>query len=212
MSLILNTIHTQTSLSLVLNTIRTQANTPAHHSVSVCTILQVVKFCLEWGSSSLPVPIRQLNTIHTQANTPVPGTEHHPHTGKHTCPWQTHLSLVLNTIHTQANTPVPEHYPSVVQFYLEWGSSSLPVPIRQLINFTRVTLLPNQQRFINVTITAREMAVYTDQWVVPAVGMTVFAGGQQPLQNTAIVSNVAYGTFTITGKDTPLKNCGHVGP
>ncbi|XP_078703431.1 uncharacterized protein LOC144928628 [Branchiostoma floridae x Branchiostoma belcheri] len=100
----------------------------------------------------------------------------------------------------------------VVQFYLEWGSSSLPVPIRQLINFTRVTLLPNQQRFINVTITAREMAVYTDQWVVPAVGMTVFAGGQQPLQNTAIVSNVAYGTFTITGKDTPLKNCGHVGP
>ncbi|XP_019615390.1 PREDICTED: probable beta-D-xylosidase 6 [Branchiostoma belcheri] len=100
----------------------------------------------------------------------------------------------------------------VVQFYLEWGSSSLPVPIRQLINFTRVTLLPNQQRFINVTITPREMAVYTDQWVVPAVGMTVFAGGQQPLQNTAIVSNVAYGTFTITGKDTPLKNCGHVGP
>ncbi|XP_035663483.1 probable beta-D-xylosidase 6 [Branchiostoma floridae] len=100
----------------------------------------------------------------------------------------------------------------VVQFYLEWGSSSLPVPIRQLINFTRVTLQPNQQKFINVTITAREMAIYTDQWVVPPVGMTVFAGGQQPLQNTAIVSNVAYGTFTIKGNITPLKNCGHVGP
>eukprot|EP00058_Branchiostoma_floridae_P001656 XP_002587144.1 hypothetical protein BRAFLDRAFT_129991 [Branchiostoma floridae] len=69
-----------------------------------------------------------------------------------------------------------------------------------------------QQKFINVTITAREMAIYTDQWVVPPVGMTVFAGGQQPLQNTAIVSNVAYGTFTINGNMTPLKNCGHIGP
>jgi len=63
----------------------------------------------------------------------------------------------------------------VLQVYLSWMKSAVPVPRWTLVGFHRVTLHVNSPQQFNFTITARQMAV----WINDATGFSVTAGTHQ---------------------------------
>ncbi|XP_069478717.1 uncharacterized protein [Ambystoma mexicanum] len=95
----------------------------------------------------------------------------------------------------------------VVQLYLRWGQASVPVPRWQLVGVNRVTIpaVGSVAAVFEVKYTKR--AVWTDQWVLEPGPFSVFAGGQQPFQETAASSNVLQADFTVTGEARPLSEC-----
>jgi len=63
----------------------------------------------------------------------------------------------------------------VIQVYLSWMKSAVPVPRWTLVGFHRVTLPVNSPQQFNFTITARQMAV----WIDDTTGFSVNAGTRQ---------------------------------
>ena len=84
--------------------------------------------------------------------------------------------------------------------YLEWPSSNTAAPKLQLVGFQRVPTTKAKYVNIDFIITGSQMAV----WVNDELGMkilpgnmTVYVGGQQPAQTTAVPSNILKDGFNI---------------
>ncbi|CAL1527276.1 unnamed protein product [Lymnaea stagnalis] len=94
----------------------------------------------------------------------------------------------------------------VVQCYISWGDSSLPVPVRQLVYVDRVHVKAGQTVSVKATISGEIMAFWeNNHWVIKGGTMNLYCGGQQPFQKKSAPSNVLSGQFTITSTLTTNK-------
>jgi beta-glucosidase len=88
----------------------------------------------------------------------------------------------------------------VVQLYVAWTNPSLPAPRLQLVAFERFAINAGAQRDLYFLITLEQIAVWRDDpagFVTLAGDYAVYAGGQQPGQETSAPSNVITGTFSV---------------
>ncbi|KAM9369662.1 uncharacterized protein LRP34_010269 [Phaethornis superciliosus] len=95
----------------------------------------------------------------------------------------------------------------VVQLYLRWEQSSVPVPRWQLVAFRRVAIPAGQETKLSFQVTAEQRAVWAQDWHLEPGTFTLFAGGQQPGQQTRAPSEVLSSQFTVTGTARPLRRC-----
>ncbi|NXR10035.1 BGLM glucosidase, partial [Semnornis frantzii] len=95
----------------------------------------------------------------------------------------------------------------VVQLYLRWEQSSVPVPHWQLVAFRRVAVPAGQETKLSFQVVAEQRAVWAQDWQLEPGTFTVFAGGQQPAQKTRVPSEVLSTQFTVTGTAQPLHGC-----
>jgi beta-glucosidase len=97
----------------------------------------------------------------------------------------------------------------VVQLYVTDRKASVPVPIRKLVGFRRVSLKPGASRQVSFTIDPRELSLISDDTrrvIEPGV-FDLSVGGKQPgFTGTADVptTKVLTGHFTVTGKPVEL--------
>lgn len=109
--------------------------------------------------------------------------------------------------------PTPSHCadshpsPQVVQLYLRWEQSSVPVPHWQLVAFRRVAVLAGQEAKLSFQVLAEQRAVWVQDWRLEPGTFTLFAGGQQPGQKTRAPSEVLSARFSVTGTAQPLRGC-----
>src|SRR6185369_13452446 len=70
----------------------------------------------------------------------------------------------------------------VVQLYLTDVAASVPVPIRSLIGFARISLKPAEKQTVTFTITPRQMSLIDDagKRIIEPGEFLVSAGGGQP--------------------------------
>jgi beta-glucosidase len=76
----------------------------------------------------------------------------------------------------------------VVQLYLTDVAASVPVPIRTLIGFDRISLRPREKRSVTFTITPRQMSLIDDD------GKRVIEPGEFSVSTSALTAR-----FTISG-------------
>lgn len=93
----------------------------------------------------------------------------------------------------------------VVQLYVTNSSATVPVPIRDLAGFSRVTLKPGEKRTVAFTLKARQMSVIDNSGnrVTQPGEFSVSVGGKQPGfvgTSEARSSGVVSDKFTVTGK------------
>jgi beta-glucosidase len=97
----------------------------------------------------------------------------------------------------------------VVQLYLSDVAASVPVAIRALTGFDRVSLKPREKRSISFTLTPRQMSLIDDagKRVIEPGEFLVSVGGKQPgftgradAQSTVTIG----GRFIVTGKVTEV--------
>jgi beta-glucosidase len=96
----------------------------------------------------------------------------------------------------------------VVQLYVTQVGASVPVPIRSLQGFRRITLKPGERATVSFTLTPRQVSMINDQAkrVVQPQAIQISVGGKQPgfrgVADTR-TSGVLESRFTITG--TPVE-------
>ncbi|XP_039585113.1 probable beta-D-xylosidase 2 isoform X1 [Passer montanus] len=95
----------------------------------------------------------------------------------------------------------------VVQLYLRWEQSSVPVPRWQLVAFRRVAVLAGREVKLSFQVLAEQRAVWAQDWHLEPGTFTLFAGGQQPGQKTRAPSEVLSARFSVTGTARPLHTC-----
>ncbi|XP_074970838.1 uncharacterized protein LOC142066782 isoform X1 [Phalacrocorax aristotelis] len=95
----------------------------------------------------------------------------------------------------------------VVQLYLRWEQSSVPVPRWQLVAFRRVAVLAGRETKLSFQVVAEQRAIWAQDWRLEPGTFTLFAGGQQPGQQTRVPSEVLSARFTVTGAARPLRGC-----
>ncbi|XP_031988485.1 probable beta-D-xylosidase 2 isoform X1 [Corvus moneduloides] len=95
----------------------------------------------------------------------------------------------------------------VVQLYLRWEQSSVPVPRWQLVAFRRVAVLAGRETKLSFQVLAEQRAVWAQDWRLEPGTFTLFAGGQQPGQKTRAPSEVLSARFSVTGTARPLRGC-----
>lgn len=95
----------------------------------------------------------------------------------------------------------------MVQLYLRWEQSSVPVPRWQLVAFRRVAVPAGQETKLTFQVVAEQRAVWVQDWCLKPGTFTLFAGGQQPGQQTRAPSEVLSAQFTVTGATQPLRGC-----
>ncbi|XP_068125171.1 uncharacterized protein [Hyperolius riggenbachi] len=95
----------------------------------------------------------------------------------------------------------------VVQLYMSWASSSVPVPQWQLVGIQRGTIPAGKSVKVTMTVLPRQRAVWSDHWILEPGEFRLYAGGQQPFQVTSAQSNVLQVNFTIQGASRPLNTC-----
>ncbi|XP_075764705.1 uncharacterized protein LOC102460632 isoform X2 [Pelodiscus sinensis] len=95
----------------------------------------------------------------------------------------------------------------VVQLYLRWAQSSVPVPRWQLVGFRRVPVAAGRAAKLLFQVPPARRAVWAEQWVLEPGAFTLFVGGQQPGQETRASSEVLQAEFTVTGATRPLSRC-----
>ncbi|NXW30119.1 BGLM glucosidase, partial [Phaetusa simplex] len=95
----------------------------------------------------------------------------------------------------------------VVQLYLRWEQSSVPVPRWQLVAFRRVAVPAGQETKLSFQVAAEQRAVWAQDWRLEPGTFTLFAGGQQPGQRTRAPSGVLSTQFTVAGAARPLRAC-----
>ncbi|XP_074832174.1 uncharacterized protein LOC142001137 isoform X2 [Carettochelys insculpta] len=95
----------------------------------------------------------------------------------------------------------------VVQLYLRWAKASVPVPRWQLVGFRRVPVAAGQAAKLLFQVTYAQRTVWAGQWMLEPGAFTLFAGGQQPGQETRASSEVLQAEFTVTGAARPLSQC-----
>lgn len=94
-----------------------------------------------------------------------------------------------------------------MQLYLQWEQSSVPVPRWQLVAFRRVAVPAGQETKLSFQVAAEQRAVWAQDWRLEPGAFTLFAGGQQPGQQTRAPSEVLSTRFTVTGAARPLRGC-----
>ena len=95
----------------------------------------------------------------------------------------------------------------VVQVYITFSNTSVPMPLLQLWNFTRIyNIDAGSSQLVKLSLSPRSMAIFRDgdfeQIIEPGV-RNVWVGGGQPGESAGLA-----GTFTVTGNPTPLSLCG----
>ncbi|KAJ6655616.1 hypothetical protein lerEdw1_004968 [Lerista edwardsae] len=95
----------------------------------------------------------------------------------------------------------------VVQLYLGWGSSSVPVPRWQLVGFRRVPVPVNRPVKVLFQVSYKQRAVWAGKWLLEPGVFTLFAGGQQPFQETHVPSNVLQADFVVSGRPRGSQQC-----
>ncbi|NXD64451.1 BGLM glucosidase, partial [Eolophus roseicapillus] len=95
----------------------------------------------------------------------------------------------------------------VVQLYLRWEQPSVPVPRWQLVAFQRVAVPAGRDTKVSLRVLAEQRAVWAQGWRLEPGSFTLFAGGQQPEQQTRVPSEVLSTRFTVTGSARPLREC-----
>lgn len=99
-----------------------------------------------------------------------------------------------------SNTGSVDSY-EVIQVYISWKSTNETMPNIQLAGFRRVFVNAGDSVEFQFTITAEQMAVWTDAGFMVQPGkMTIYVGGQQPNQKRSVGSNVLQATFEILGQ------------
>jgi beta-glucosidase len=84
----------------------------------------------------------------------------------------------------------------VVQLYITDVAASVPVPIRSLIGFNRISLKPGEKQTVMFTITPRQMSLIDDagKRIIEPGEFLVSAGGGQPS-----LKGVISAKFSVTG-------------
>ncbi|XP_015264217.1 PREDICTED: beta-xylosidase/alpha-L-arabinofuranosidase 2-like [Gekko japonicus] len=95
----------------------------------------------------------------------------------------------------------------VVQLYLRWGNASVPVPRWQLVGFRRVAVPMGHAVKVPFQLTYQQRAVWLGQWLLEPGSFTLFAGGQQPSQETRVPSNILQADFTVAGSAQGTSQC-----
>lgn len=96
----------------------------------------------------------------------------------------------------------------MVQLYLRWEQSSVPVPRWQLVAFRRVAVRAGQETKLTFQVVAEQRAIWAQDWCLEPGAFTLFAGGQQPGQQTLRApSEVLSAWFTVTGAARHLRRC-----
>ena len=98
----------------------------------------------------------------------------------------------------------------VVQLYVTDSEASVPVPIRRLAAFKRISLAAGESKIVTLTIKPREMSVITDDTrrVVEPGAFEIFVGGKQPGftgNADASTTGVVNGSITLTGKPAEIE-------
>jgi len=98
----------------------------------------------------------------------------------------------------------------VVQLYLTDEKASSACPIRQLIGFERINLLPGESKEVSFTIEPRKLSFVNNKAhrIVEPGYFTVSAGGKQPGfkgSTDAATTGVVSGRFKLTGKTVKLE-------
>jgi beta-glucosidase len=91
----------------------------------------------------------------------------------------------------------------VVQLYLTDVDADVPVPIRTLAGFTRVSLEPGETRSVSFELSPRQLSLIDPDWkrvIVPGT-FAVSVGGGQP----GASPGVAVGRFEVTGEVVALE-------
>ena len=91
----------------------------------------------------------------------------------------------------------------VVQLYLTDIDADVPVPLRTLAGFTRVSLAPGEQRSVSFELSPRQLSLIDPDWdrvIVPGT-FEVSVGGGQP----GGPSEVVHGRFEVTGEVTVVE-------
>jgi beta-glucosidase len=91
----------------------------------------------------------------------------------------------------------------VVQLYLTDVAASVPVPIRSLIGFARISLKPAEKQTVTFTLTPRQMSLIDDagKRIIEPGEFLVSAGGGQPgFRGTSVIN----GKFSVTGSSLEL--------
>ena len=88
----------------------------------------------------------------------------------------------------------------VLQLYLTDVVATVPVPLRSLIGFERLSLRPGEKRTVTFTITPRQMSLIDDDGkrIIEPGEFLVSAGGGQPGPKTIS------GKFSVTGNTLEL--------
>lgn len=95
----------------------------------------------------------------------------------------------------------------VVQLYLRWGNASIPVPRWQLVGFHQVAVPVGHAVKVPFQLSYQQRAVWSGQWLVEPGSFTLFAGGQQPFQETRVPSNILQANFTVSGSVRRTSQC-----
>jgi len=91
----------------------------------------------------------------------------------------------------------------VVQLYLRDVQASVPVPVRQLVGFSRIHLQPGETRTVRFTVLPEQFSLVTDagQRLIEPGLFEVAIGGQQPGPES---SGVLTGRITLSGEPLQL--------
>lgn len=95
----------------------------------------------------------------------------------------------------------------VIQLYLRWAEASVPVPRWQLVGTSRILIAAGRSVTAFFEVAYKQRAVWTDQWVLEPGIFSIFAGGQQPFQDTKAESNILQADFMVMGDARPLRMC-----
>nr|XP_020664513.1 probable beta-D-xylosidase 2 [Pogona vitticeps] len=101
----------------------------------------------------------------------------------------------------------PRDGEEVVQLYLRWGEASVPVPRWQLVGFRRVLVPQGQATKVPFLLSFRQRAVWAGEWRLEPGSFSLFAGGQQPFQETRVPSNVLRADFSVSGSARKRSQC-----
>jgi len=87
----------------------------------------------------------------------------------------------------------------VVQCYVADPDASVPVPVRQLVGFDRIHLVPGEMQRVTFTVAPKQMSLFLDDGrrVVEPGKFELFVGGGQPGTSAAGVT----GEFEVAGDD-----------
>jgi beta-glucosidase len=98
----------------------------------------------------------------------------------------------------------------VVQLYVSHQGASVPVPIRSLEGFTRITLRPGQKKTVTFTLAPHQLSIVKDDGarVVEPGSLNIFVGGKQPGFSgpaDASTTEVASKRVRLVGPAVPVK-------
>jgi beta-glucosidase len=96
----------------------------------------------------------------------------------------------------------------VVQIYLTNERATVPVPVRQLVGFERISLAPGESRRLSFTVNAEQMSVIDDagRRIVAPGSYLVVAGGTQPgFEGESTSGPLLSARFETTGQVVELE-------